>query len=94
MTTPIRQSGFNAPGDVEDDVVSTPEGDNEYPPSVPVGPAEGLQVANGNGPTVYDADKPSHPDRRPRDSDDPTDPPPKDETRETVDKLSLGQILT
>lgn len=92
MTTPIRQSGFNAPG--EDDVVSTPEGDNEYPPSVPVGPAEGLQVANGNGPTVYDADKPSHPDRRPRDSDDPTDPPPKDETRETVDKLSLGQILT
>lgn len=91
MSDPTRKPRINAPDD--DDIVSTPEGDNEYGPDVPVGPADGLQVAGGNGPLVYDADKPSHPDRQPRDSDDPTDPPRKGEAETTVDKLSLGQIL-
>lgn len=81
----------NALGD--DDVVSTPEGDNEYPANIPVGPVEGLQVPNGNAPLVYDADKPSHPHRQPRDSDDPVGEHQKSETTETVDKLSVGQIL-
>jgi hypothetical protein len=57
------------------DIVSTPEGDNEFAPDQPVGPVEGIQVPLGGAPNPYDADPP-------------------DEVEETVDKLSVGQILT
>ncbi len=60
--------------DATNDVVSTPEGDNEFTPHEPVGPAEGMQIPNGNAPSPYDTDKPS-------------------DTKQTVDKLSIGQIL-
>jgi len=58
----------------ERDTVSTPEGDNEFPPDRPVSPAENIVVPNGNAPSPYNEDKPS-------------------DTKETVDKLSVGQIL-
>jgi len=57
------------------DVVSTPEGDEEFLPDEPVGPAEGLQIPKGGAPNPYDTDEPG-------------------EVKETVDKLSIGQILT
>ena len=41
----------------QDDTVATPEGDEEYPPEHPAGPAEGLQVPRGNGPVPYDSDR-------------------------------------
>ena len=92
----LRQRRGGVPEPDEHKIVSTPEGDNEYPPGVPIGPAEGLQVSNGTAPTVYDANKPSHPNRPPNASDDPvgehTDST--SEATRTVDKLSLGQILT
>jgi hypothetical protein len=56
------------------DVIETPEGDNEFPPDQPVSPAENIVVPNGNAPSPYNEDKPS-------------------EVTETVDKLSVGQIL-
>ena len=104
MSDPKRKTATK-PGDFEDDVVATPEGDNEYPANIPVGPVEGLQVAGGNGPLAYDADKGkrSHLHENPPDADHPSgtdqvasDHPdhPKGEVEETVDKLSVGQILT
>jgi hypothetical protein len=123
MADPIRKRGLN--GQVGgDDVVATPEGDNEYKADEPVGPVDGLQVAGGNAPLAYDADKDkrSHPHENPQDADHPagTDRVANDrvasdaltndgadrrddhrhadankgEVEETVDKLSLGQILT
>ena len=98
MTDSFRERGLN--GQVEkDDVVGTPEGDNEYAPDEPVGPSEGLQVPNGMAPTDYDWDKrvdvgpgggnPERPGHK-------TDPQggTEREMEKTVDKLSLGQILT
>ena len=58
----------------ERDTVSTPEGDNEFPPDQPVSPAENIVIPNGSAPSPYNEDKPS-------------------EVTETVDKLSVGQIL-
>jgi hypothetical protein len=82
-----------------DDIVSTPEGDNEYTPDEPAGPADGLQTPNGNAPTDYDWDKPvnvgpggANPPR-PGHSPDPQGGLDRDLDK-TVDKLSLGQILT
>lgn len=99
MVDPIRRRGLNARYP-EDDVVATPEGDNEYPADVPVGPVEGLQVAGGNAPLAYDADKDkrNHPHEDPQNPDHPTGHSRtthegKDEVEETVDKLSVGQIL-
>jgi hypothetical protein len=57
------------------DVVSTPEGDEEFLPDEPVGPAEGLQIPQGGALNPYDTDEAG-------------------EVKETVDKLSIGQILT
>lgn len=77
----------------DSDVVSTPEGDNEYAPGEPVGPADGLQVPSGNAPIPYDSDVHSGT------GDDGTakvenGDHDKGEVEKTVDKLSLGQILT
>ncbi len=67
------------------DTVSTPEGDNEFTPEEPVGDTEGLQVPNGSAPSQYDADaKPG----------EPTGKGLADEMEETVDRLSIGQIMT
>jgi len=65
----------------ERDTVSTPEGDNEFAPDVPLTPdaveqaVDSIQIPNGNAPSPYNTDEPS-------------------EVKETVDKLSIGQILT
>jgi hypothetical protein len=64
----------------ERDIVSTPEGDNEFAPDAPLTPGEieqavdNMQVPNGNAPSPYASDQPG-------------------EVKETVDKLSVGQIL-
>ena len=62
--------------DVENtaDTISTPEGDNEFPPDQPASPAENVIIPHGNAPSPYNEDKPS-------------------DTKEAVDKLSVGQIL-
>ena len=59
---------------VPSDVVSTPEGDNEFAPEEPLAPTEGMQIPAGNAPDPYNEDKPN-------------------DTKETVDKLCVGQIL-
>jgi hypothetical protein len=67
------------------DIVSTPEGDNEFTPEEPIGDTEGLQVPNGSAPSPYDADtKPGEPSGK----------GVADEMEETVDRLSIGQIMT
>lgn len=97
MSNPLPQRGLTDNG--PDDVVSTPEGDNEYTPTETPGPVEGLQVPSGNAPTGYDWDKPvnvgpghANPPR-PGHVPDPEGDLEKD-LEKTVDKLSLGQILT
>ena len=50
----------HSPHDRGPDTVATPEGDNEYPPDVPVGPVpEGLHTPPGFGPkgNVYNNDE-------------------------------------
>jgi hypothetical protein len=124
MWDPFHKRGLNRQV-AGDDVIATPEGDNEYPPDEPVGPVDGLQTAGGNAPLAYDADKPDHAHASPQDADHPEgtdrvaneradrddhrddhkDHPEhpehhhhkegiEGEVEETVDKLSLGQILT
>jgi hypothetical protein len=98
MSDPIRQHHLHDRV-AGDDVVATPEGDNEYAPDEPVGPVEGLQVPNGLAPTDYHWDKrvdvgPGHANpERPGHKSDPEGTAEKD-LEKTVDKLSLGQILT
>lgn len=114
MFDSIRKRDLKPKNDAyEDGVVATPEGDNEYAPDEPVGPVDGLQVAGGNAPLTYDADKTNHSPANPQDANHPAgsdavanDHPDHnahshshghevvDEVEETVDKLSLGQIMT
>lgn len=87
----VQRRSSHAIGD--DDVVSTPEGDNEFPPDEPVGPAGGLQVPRGSLPIPYETDVHGGT------GDDGTAKVDsqnhgKGEVETTVDKLSLGQILT
>ena len=52
----------NNPADEEPDTISTPEGDAEFAPDVPLDPAaveaslRGLQVPPGNAPSPYEKD--------------------------------------
>ncbi|GAC1415911.1 MAG: hypothetical protein NVSMB62_04620 [Acidobacteriaceae bacterium] len=92
MSDPLKQ---HRPGNLiaGEDVVSTPEGDNEYAPDQPVGPTDGLQVPRGSLPIPYDSDVEGG------SGDDgiakvDSDSHEKGEVEKTVDKLSLGQILT
>lgn len=92
MSNPLKQ---RRPGNLiaDDDVVSTPEGDNEYAPDQPIGPVDGLQVPRGSLPIPYDSDVAGGT------GDDGTakvdgEDHDKGEVEKTVDKLSLGQILT
>ena len=43
----------------EDDVLSTPEGDNEFLPDQPLVPIETMEIPPGNAPSAYDGDRPS-----------------------------------
>ena len=65
----------------ERDAVSTPEGDSEFAPDAPLTPEEVEQTVDNM--QVPNGNAPS-----PYDADQPS------EVKETVDKLSLGQILT
>jgi hypothetical protein len=65
----------------ERDFVSTPEGDNEFAPDAPLTPDAVEQTVEGM--QIPNGNAPS-----PYDADQPS------EVKETVDKLSLGQIMT
>ena len=58
---PTRNSANN-PADEEPDTISTPEGDAEYAPDVPLDPLtveaslRGLQIPPGNAPNPYEKD--------------------------------------
>ncbi|MDP9038799.1 MAG: hypothetical protein M3O02_05915 [Acidobacteriota bacterium] len=105
MTSAVGQGGADAVG-TDHEVVSTPEGDNEYPPDAPIGPVAGLQVPTGNAPLPYSSDVPKTEGTEARagatkggehdaGSEHTADGEALDTTvRKTVDKLSLGQILT
>ena len=95
MTDGKRAGGAAFRAANESDVVSTPEGDGEYAPDELVGPVDGLQVAGGNAPLPYDSDKPTDAHGQVEPHGGPHHKGEIEETVEkTVDKLSLGQILT
>ncbi len=93
-----KQHGGLVSGSTTDDVVSTPEGDLEYPPGEPIGPADGLQVPSGNAPIPYDTDvhggTGSDGTAKVHDGDPHREDHEKGAIEKTFDKLGLGQILT